>query len=779
MMKKLLTFLSLGLATPYMTEAQMPKWCNPPVLFDWATGTQTTLTSTNSRGSNGAYDQNGNLLFHVRGYQLVNGGGMSYLNGGDVTEVNIIKVPFTCRDYFIVYCAGAPMSGSKARYLRMTWNGTGWTDSGETELTQIGGSEWPNMAISKQLNDKGRYVFVSGNGQLGKFIVSNAGISYVSTVVTAGDAIFKSYEGELYEDANGYKYATGEYYQFASQYKIGVINMDVNGNYQSKNSYVISAPINGLEFVSNNQLLYSTVNGVYLLNLTTGVSAAFSNAANCKDADIEKAVDGKYYTIGVDGANKKLVELNIATMTAIYTSHLYNNAQRSPVNSNYERLVDQVDNENYNDQFRADLVIKDEPNDLGIEPTAVGLMTTEGDVWNCNDQLSCFANQNPRSTETDRMHVKIYNFGCATSQPAELHMHWTRARSGEIWPNHWYDPVVFPPNEINGHPAGGEITSFANGVTDPEIIPPIAPGGSYTSTRDWVVPDRDWYPLNGGGNDGTNPMICFLARVTSPEDPISNQQPLVVVNDYVKRNNNVATRNSFILPTTGGRPLIIDGSLMIYNPSEINPAIGIRIRGVNTAGVDHLRHVDIVMEAGLYARWVQNGKKGTGIVDIGDNTVRITDYNLAEIAGINLQYEEGFNIVPAATLEVNNQPGGDMRLYSFVVDHYYADRSTGSPSIYHVDYLAAAPRLAGAGNQMEGSKPILSPNPTTSVLNISYSNMMEGATITLFDNLGRRVQHQVLHGASSVLSIGQLPAGLYFYRIENGKERFEGKVVKE
>lgn len=789
MMKKLLTFLSLSLAVPCLTEAQMPKWCNPPLLFNWQTQTQTTIASSSTsynHGSNAAYDKNGNLLFYVDYYNIRDAAGSMIGNlAGNCQEVNIVKVPFTCNDYYIIYSVPSPFAGAWVWYNRMTWNGSGWTVGNNIKLADVGGSEWCNLAVSKQLQDKTRYLFVSGagydSGDLGKFRITGTGISFVSMITTNNDCIYKGYEGELYEYAGGYKYVTAKFYSYSPlTYKIGVINMDINGNYVSKQSRTTSNEVYGLEFVDADNVLYGSTTGVALMNLATGVSSPLANSSACKDADIEKAVNGKFYTIGVDGSNKKLVELNLTTMSAEYTTHLYNGNQRAAINSLYERLPDQVDNENHSDQFRADLVIKDEPNDLGIEPTAAGLMTTEGDIWNCNDQLSCFANQNPRSTETDRMHVKIYNFGCAASQPAELHMHWTRARSGEIWPNHWYDPVVFPPNEINGHPGGGELTSFANGTPDPEVIPSIPPGGSFTSTRDWAVPDRNWWPLNAGHSDGTNPMICFLARITSPEDPISNQQTNVVVNDYVKRNNNVATRNSFILPTTGGRPLIIDGTLMIYNPSELNPVIGIQIRGANTSGIDHLRSVDIVMESGLYARWVQNGKKGTGIVDIGNNTVRITDYNLAEIAGIDLQYEEAYNIVPSVTLDVNNQPGSDKRLYSFVVDHYYADRSTGSPSIYHVDYQAAVvPRLAGAGNKVQGAQPLLSPNPTTGVLNITYTGMVEGASITLFDNLGRRVQQQALNGASSTVNIERLPAGLYFYRIENGKERFEGKVVKE
>lgn len=798
-MKRLFAFI-VSACCAASAQAQMPKWCNPPVLFDWATHTQTTVTTNSPNpsayGSNGAYDQNGNLLFYVEYYWVRSASGSQIaMLGGMPMEVNIIKVPSTCKDYYVIYALPSPMSGANVWYTRLTWNGTGWNAGANTSLTNISGSEWCNLAVSKPIGGgKNRYLFVSGNGSLGKFLIANNNISFVSNVVSNSGGIFKSHEGELFEDGNGYKYITGECYPFSSVKKIGVINMDANGNYISKQSYTSASEIHGLEFISSNQVLFSNNTSIGILDLTTGAVSNLANPTIGKNSTIEKAADGKYYAIGLDGTNRKLVELNLTTMAAAFTSYLYPNVQTSPDGTGVYKLVDQVDNEDYvATEYKADLVIKDEPLDMGIEPTLQGLYTAEGDVWNCHSSAAgaCTSNQNPRSGQTEYMNVKVYNYGCATSQPAELHMYWTRARSGEIWLDHWYDPSIATTNWVNGHPGGGEITVLNGNPAqpDPVIVPPIAPGQSMTFSHEWTAPDRAWYPIDPNHDDGSNPMICFLARVYSAEDPMTLETPITVINTNVVRNNNIATRNSYLMsfPRPGGIPspwVIQDGSFMINNPYfETRVIDRIRLTGLTFGrNIGAMQSLQLELDPNLYQRWQAGGAQGTGVVDAGSNHVLITNNKLAELTNLNIQPGEEFSLVPVIEFDANTTLKGQVDIYKFMISHYYPDGTTMSPGIYNVQFDErglANKSSQGAGQVAKDDELVLSPNPTSDLLQIRYSKLSEGAEITLYDNLGRKVQRNVLNGTNSTISTSRLPAGVYFYQITSGKEVFKGKVVKQ
>jgi hypothetical protein len=360
-----------------------------------------------------------------------------------------------------------------------------------------------------------------------------------------------------------------------------------------------------------------------------------------------------------------------------------------------------------------DLIISDGNPDNGIEPS-LSANIWAGDIWNCHNNNNCLVEENPVSQSVDYMQVKVRNVGCIASQPANLHMYWTRGATQEMWKESWFDPSVEPNNVVfdgtNYHPNGGEITVTGVSTPNPIIIPPILPGNSLILTKSWTVPNKAWFPfISGTDQNPINPMICFLGRIVSPfYDPMNNETFPTPIGTNVVNNNNVATRNSFIIngPTVIDRSVVMDGSISVYNPrTEILPVEGIRITGINTndIGTSKIDFLEIQLEPNLYTRWVKNGRKGLGIRDMGKNRIRILDYNLAEIRNVQVLPREKFNIVPVVSYKLNTGLSVKTRLHSFKINHYYRDNRTGSAGIYHIDFNPRSPVQNNISNDNKNS----------------------------------------------------------------------------
>ncbi|MCR9287289.1 MAG: T9SS type A sorting domain-containing protein [Bacteroidetes bacterium] len=68
------------------------------------------------------------------------------------------------------------------------------------------------------------------------------------------------------------------------------------------------------------------------------------------------------------------------------------------------------------------------------------------------------------------------------------------------------------------------------------------------------------------------------------------------------------------------------------------------------------------------------------------------------------------------------------------------------------------------------------PNPTSGELEI-VGEELEGATIKIFDNMGKQVQSLIL--SKQELDISDLPNGMYFIQINQEGRLFESKIIKE
>lgn len=206
-----------------------------------------------------------------------------------------------------------------------------------------------------------------------------------------------------------------------------------------------------------------------------------------------------------------------------------------------------------------DLVIKDAPDDIGVEPNTVSANVWQADFGNCSSSSSCTTMENPeyKVFGDNWFRVRVENMGCAMSPDADLHLYWTIGRAFEYWEDHWFSSSVYPSNVVCSASAGDEITA-----SGPVNIPPIPAGGNIILTKSWRPPNPAPF-----GCMGPNPMICLLGRIVSIGDPMFNEQSAPTpIYDNVFNNNNVATLNTTLVDVIPNNfnPLVY--SFLVNNP---------------------------------------------------------------------------------------------------------------------------------------------------------------------------------------------------------------------
>ncbi|MBI4645421.1 MAG: S8 family serine peptidase, partial [Bacteroidia bacterium] len=192
-----------------------------------------------------------------------------------------------------------------------------------------------------------------------------------------------------------------------------------------------------------------------------------------------------------------------------------------------------------------DLYMKDTDDDDGSEPFA-----GTGNFWLSPDIINKRTYFNPNTVTMEDegvgygaglnyLYVKVRNRGTVdylTSYNALLELYWTRGRTGETWPEDW---LASAPNQnLDGDPQGGLISSdviYENIAIDTEEI----------FLKGWVPPDPATLTSSTSTFTNGKPMICFLARIVHPGDPMVYED-LGLIEPHIIQNNNVITRNSWI-----------------------------------------------------------------------------------------------------------------------------------------------------------------------------------------------------------------------------------------
>lgn len=93
--------------------------------------------------------------------------------------------------------------------------------------------------------------------------------------------------------------------------------------------------------------------------------------------------------------------------------------------------------------------------------------------------------------------------------------------------------------------------------------------------------------------------------------------------------------------------------------------------------------------------------------------------------------------------------------------------------------LALATALGTTPFTKDDGKFVLYPNPTQSQVNIAFPSNFTYANVSLYNAMGQKVAEQVVSSSKPVVLLGNLQAGMYFYKIASNAYSQSGKLVKE
>jgi serine protease AprX len=98
---------------------------------------------------------------------------------------------------------------------------------------------------------------------------------------------------------------------------------------------------------------------------------------------------------------------------------------------------------------------------------------------------------------------------------------------------------------------------------------------------------------------------------------------------------------------------------------------------------------------------------------------------------------------------------------------------------YGVPDFAQALQNAMLVDEVEPRQLLVYPNPAAKVVTIVLPNNILTATITMFNSLGQLVLQQEITQGQGQISLQDLAAGMYIYRIEGAGESRSGKLIKQ
>ena len=767
-MKK--TTLLLGLLYSVWSLGQTPKWTLGDRLIDFS-GSNPTISTTYAHDEieNAAYDRNGNLVFYVADNKIYDASNLQKAGVHGLATVShsaLIPVPARCDEYYLIRGEGLPAKPGKIWWQRITVQGGTYTVSQAVAITNTNiHNEIPTFALTALDNVKNRRLLFCEEAV---YEVTAAGINHLKTI--SGFHVTFS-ELEYFYDGGNYVFYCGDDFSHIFRYEISPqFNLISATTLTTLPNLLIAT---GLEvYNSGNNLLIATKNDLRVYNVVNNTMSVIPNSSSMGNTNIERAADGNFYGIHSSIINgnqivRKLYRIDPFNMTI---SNM--NIGLNWVSGYFWfRIPHQVDGDNLmQNSFMWDLWTSDGNGDIGDEPDVQSTNYWEGNVWNCTGTLGCTNPQNPDANHANYMTVKVENKGCTYSAPASVHLYWTRARTGEIWPDHWTNN---PSNYLNGHLAGEEVTP-ASGLS----IPALAPGASITLDVQWNPPYPVYFPANfGATTPNGKPMICFLSRIVAANDPMYTEYNGIKMSDYARDNNNVATRNAELVYT--GFPIMIapgtlpdvamltqDIHTLFLNASGADAVGELQIRNLGTNDLIMHGEIFLYLEDHLYAQWEANGAMGTGIEALGEGVFRITDGMQASLQNLNISAADEGNI---GLQFFSSDPGlPDGTDFKYIVETVDMAGEVGSGYVFNI-LSGVAPEEGDKGKALVAGEYMnpedvvkVFPNPTTG--RVQVQRMLEDIVEVRVKNIeGKSVPVEVNAVENGFeVDLQHHPTGTYF-----------------
>ncbi|PJB58262.1 MAG: hypothetical protein CO098_09575 [Bacteroidetes bacterium CG_4_9_14_3_um_filter_41_19] len=239
-------------------------------------------TTTPYVDANGAFDQNGNLLFYIVEESIYNSSGASvgYLDFNDgsfslpMRETTITPVPGNINKFYVIYSFGRSFTGQDVLYSTIDCsNGNCTIINNGNLLNHSTAGNINGIAVSRLFSNNTRRMYLASYGSVKRFEISSSGISFVENILAEpnsyglGGYDFDAFQLEISNDAS--KLAWGALNELGFPY-LHIIDLTSQGSFSNYADVLItdggftpnsSHRIYGVEFSSDNTKVYASVWG--------------------------------------------------------------------------------------------------------------------------------------------------------------------------------------------------------------------------------------------------------------------------------------------------------------------------------------------------------------------------------------------------------------------------------------------------------------------------------------------------------------------------------------
>ncbi len=428
------------------------------------------------------------------------------------------------------------------------------------------------------------------------------------------------------------------------------------------------------------------------------------------------------------------------------------------------------------------LQMKDNWCDLGIEPNfscaqGTGEDTWDDiwespDLWNCQGTNDCTEPKAIKSGQTNRLRFTVRNPNNCTSDVPTIHLYWTVASTGEVWPTDWI-------HTGDNCRQGDEIATLT--------LPTLAPNEVRTSSVNWTPPTLSTFLgcSTADINDlaGSKMEMCLLARLETPSDPILIEDEDVTVN--ILNSNNIVTRNTvledIVLLNQTGQSSIIH----LKNNNNFDTNLNLVIKGLVKVTPEQAQqlHIDIILTQSLWDRWTSTGTQGIGVQIIEPKVVRVTNLTTAKLLNIPMLADEsrpfGVRITRIGNGKVELAPTD----YKFGIIHEAFDphiiinKSSGC-------VFSARSKTSNIPISTNNLALLAYPNPSDGSLSLSFNlpNTEAFVNLSIYDMQGRLVSkvfegNDVQNGVYNFdAKTEQLITGIYVATLKTTNEQKSTKI---
>ena len=155
-----------------------------------------------------------------------------------------------------------------------------------------------------------------------------------------------------------------------------------------------------------------------------------------------------------------------------------------------------------------------------------------------------------------------------------------------------------------------------------------------------------------------------------------------------------------------------------------------------------------------------------GTFSAGNNSQTLDSYHVTHINSGSTSWT--FTWTSPATKE------GEIKFYAAAV----AGKGNGKKNDQVVTATSETITVLSAG-QIDAAKVQIFPNPVEDFLEVSITNDLQGASYTLFDLNGKKIQSNTLEGIRNILDLSRLNTNTYLLVINKDNKKLSRQIIKK